>query len=164
VAVLFDASILIDLFNPRLAGDRKIKLDTLVELLSKQRTKILIPTPALTELLVHAGKARDNYFRILSTNSVFRLESFDPRAAMECSLLLAEAWTKPQQRKVTHTKMKFDWQIVAIAASRQASAIYSDDADIEKAAALVGIPVHSTDSLEIPHSAKQQPFPFEPEP
>jgi hypothetical protein len=60
--------------------------------------------------------------------------------------------------------MKFDWQIVAIAASRQASAIYSDDADIEKAAALVGIPVHSTDSLEIPHSAKQQPFPFEPEP
>jgi hypothetical protein len=86
VAVLFDASILIDLFNPRLAGDRKIKLDTLVELLSKQRTKILIPTPALTELLVHAGKARDNYFRILSTNSVFRLESFDPRAAMECSL------------------------------------------------------------------------------
>jgi hypothetical protein len=59
--------------------------------------------------------------------------------------------------------MKFDWQIVAIAASRQASAIYSDDADIKTAAARVGIPVHSTDSLDIPQSAKQRPFPFEPE-
>ena len=81
---------------------------------------------------------------------------------MECSLLLVEAWTKAQQRKVTHTKMKFDWQIVAIAASRPVDAIYSDDADIGRAAALVGISVRSTDSLELPQSAKQRPFPFEP--
>ena len=163
MAVVFDASILIDLFSPRLSGDKRLKLDALVAELSKQRTKILIPTPALTEWLVHAGKARDAYFRALSRDNAFHVESFDLRAAAECALLLSEAWGKGEQRKVTHTKMKFDWQIVAIAASRGASAIYSDDADIARAATRVRIPVHSTDSLKIPESAKQRPFPFDPE-
>ena len=163
MAVVFDASVLIDLFNPRLDGDKRIKLDVLVETLSKQRTRILVPTPAFTELLVHAGKARERYFLEFSSNSAFQLESFDPRAAMECALLLSESWTKAEQHKVTHTKVKFDWQIVAIAASRGASAIYSDDADVMRAAARRQIPVHSTDSLQIPASAKQRPIPFDPE-
>ena len=59
MAVAFDASVLIDLFNPRLKGDRRAKLDHLVAELQKKRTKILIPTPALTELMVRAGKARE---------------------------------------------------------------------------------------------------------
>lgn len=164
MAVVFDASILIDLFNQRLAGDRRIKLDALVALLSKERTTILIPTPAFTELLVGAGKAREQYFRDLSSNSNFRIEPFGPKAAMECALLLAEAWTKPEQRRVTHTKVKFDWQIVAIAKSRNASAIYSDDPDLKRAAARVQIPVHTTDSLPMPESARQQPISFDPDP
>lgn len=38
MAVAFDASILIDLFNPRLKGDRLAKLDNLVAELQKKRT------------------------------------------------------------------------------------------------------------------------------
>ncbi len=35
-AVVFDASILIDLFNKKLQGDRRAKLDSLVETLQKE--------------------------------------------------------------------------------------------------------------------------------
>ena len=161
MAVVFDASILIDLFNEKLSGDRRARLDHLVESLSKQRAKVLIPTPAFSEFLVKAGKAREAYLREFNNRSAFSLESFDQKAAIECALLLEEAWSRPQQRQVSHTKFKFDWQIVAIAASRSATAIYSDDKDIAKAAARVSIPVHPTDSLPIPTSALQKGFPFE---
>lgn len=161
MAVVFDASVLIDLFNKNLIGDRRARLDHLVESLKKQRTKVLIPTPALAEFLVKAGKARERYLNELSNTSAFNIEPFDQKAAVECALLLEEAWDRRQQGKVTNTKFKFDWQIVAIAASRNAKAIYSDDADIAKAAARVRIPVHPTDELPLPSSARQQAISFD---
>ena len=161
MAVVFDASVLIDLFNPRLQGDRKTKLDYLVKSLQKERTKILIPTPALTELMIKAGKARDEYQRILSSRSVFKIEPFDTRAAMECALLLAEALAAKEQRIIGKVKFKFDWQIIAIAASRNAQAIYSDDDDIVRYAKRVDIPVYKTDNLPLPDSARQHELPFD---
>ena len=61
MAVVFDASVLIDLFNKKLSGDRRSRLDHLVASLAKQRTKVLIPSPALAEFLVRAGKAKERY-------------------------------------------------------------------------------------------------------
>ena len=116
MAVVFDANILIDLFNEKLKGDRREKLDFLVHRLTKSRTKVIIPTPSLTELLVRADKARGSYFRRISSTSVFSVAPFDSRAAMECSILLEAAWSKSEQRKISHSKFKFDWQIVSIAA------------------------------------------------
>ena len=161
MAVVFDASILIDLFNKKLTGDRRARLDHLIESLKKQRTKVLIPTPALAELLVKAGKARERYLTELTNGSSFSIESFDQRAAIECALLVEDAWARGQKGKVTHTKFKFDWQIVAIAASRNATAIYSDDPDISNAAARVRIPVHRTESLPIPSSSRQRTIAFD---
>lgn len=158
--VVFDASILIDLFNPRLGGDRRFKLDYLVDTLEKQRTKILVPTPALTELMVYAEKARDSYHRLLSASSVFQISPFDSRAAMECALLLADAFSAKERRKVTKTKFKFDWQIVAIAASRNATTIYSDDPDIVRYGERVQLRVIKTEDLPLPDSAKQGTLPL----
>jgi predicted nucleic acid-binding protein len=162
MAVVFDASVLIDLFNKKLVGDRRAKLDHLVTSLAQQRTKVLIPTPALAEFLVKAGAAREGYLRLITGGSSFSVETFDQRAAIECALLLDDAWSRDQQRKVSRTKFKFDWQIVAIAASRNATAIYSDDPDILRAASRVNIPVHTTDSLPIPASARQTKLAFDP--
>ena len=164
MAVLFDASVLIDLFNQRLTGDRRARLDHLVASLQRLRTSVLVPTPALTEFLIRAGRAREAYLQAFDRHPLFRIEAFDQRAALECALQLDEAWTRGQQAKVGHTKFKFDWQIVAIAASRNATAIYSDDADISKAAARVGIPVHATASLPLPGSALQSGLPFDDSP
>lgn len=155
MAVVFDASVLIDLFNPRLNGDRRAKLDHLVVELQKQRTKILIPTPALTELMVRAGRAREEIHQKLSGKSVFHIASFDSRAAMECALLLEEALDSKGKLQVSKSKIKFDWQIVAIAAAHNATTIYSDDGDITRYGKRADIVVIKTDDLPLPASARQ---------
>lgn len=155
MAVAFDASILIDLFNPHLKGERRIKLDHLVKELQKKRTKILIPTPALTEVMVRAGKAREKIHQELFGNSVFQIIPFDSRSAMECALLLEEALDAGGKRQIPKSKIKFDWQIVAIAASHDATVIYSDDGDIARYGKRAHIDVIKTDNLPLPASALQ---------
>ncbi len=155
MSVAFDASILIDLFNPRLGGDRRAKLDNLVNELQKQRTKILIPTPALTELLIGAGKARGAILQKLSGRSVFEITPFNSRAAVECSLLLEEALDKAGKRQIAKSKIKFDWQIVAIAACHDTSVIYSDDDDIARYGKRANLVVIKTDDLPLPVSTSQ---------
>ena len=55
--VVFDASVLIDLFNPRLKGDRRAKLDYLVETLQKMRATI--PQSMLKKIVGTLKKAMD---------------------------------------------------------------------------------------------------------
>lgn len=155
MSVAFDATVLVDFFNKKITGDRQAKLNDLVATLEKSRTKIIVPTPALTEVLIRAGKAREEIHNILTRKSAFEIASFDIKAAMECSLLLEDAWSASEKRTITKTKFKFDWQIVAIAATRQVTAIYSDDSDISKAAAKAKIQVFRIDDLQLPASAKQ---------
>lgn len=155
MSVAFDATVLVDFFNRKLTGDRRAKLDDLVATLEKSRTKIVIPTPALTEVLIRAGKAREEVHNALTRKSAFEIAPFDVKAAMECSLLLEEAWSGAEKRAITKTKFKFDWQIVAIAATRRVSTIYSEDEDMGKAAVRAGIKVVQIDALALPASAKQ---------
>lgn len=161
MAVAFDASILIDLFNPKLKGDRRAKLDNLVSELQKSRTKIFIPTPALTELMIRAGQARETIHQKLSVKSAFQIVPFDSRAAMECALLLEDAWDTGYRRQVSRTKFKFDWQIVAISAVHRVTSIYSEDADIAQYAQRADIKVVKTDELPLPASANQHNLNFE---
>ena len=155
MSVAFDATVLVDFFNRKLTGERRAKLDELVATLEKSRTKIVIPTPALTEVLIRAGKAREEIHNALTRKSAFEIAPFDVKAAMECSLLLEEAWSGAEKRAITKTKFKFDWQIVAIAATRRVTTIYSDDGDVGKAAVRAGIRVVRIDDLALPASAKQ---------
>lgn len=156
MAVAFDATVLIDFFNQKLTGDRRAKLDELVATLEKSRTKIVIPTPALTEVLIRAGKAREEIHNTLIRKSAFEVAPFDVKAAMECSLLLEEAWSAAEKRAISRTKFKFDWQIVAIAATRRVTTIYSDDADVAKAAIRANIGVVRIDDLVLPAAALQR--------
>lgn len=155
MAVAFDSSILIDLLNDRLTGDRRAKLDHLIAELQKKRIKILIPTPVLTEVLVRAGKAREAIYQKLAGSSSFQITSFDSRAAMECALLLEAALSSAEKRKVTNTKFKFDWQIVAIAASHGANIIYSEDEDIFRCGKRADLTVIKIDELALPDSSRQ---------
>ncbi len=157
--VVFDSSILIDLLNPKLSGDRRAALDYLLNQLSKSKTRILIPAPCLTELLIRAGKARDDYGRLLSSSSSFEVIPFDRRAATECALLLEQAWDKKSHKTVTRTKFKYDWMIVACAASRSVGKIYSDDEDISRCAQEVQIQVVAQRELPIPAESRQLRIP-----
>lgn len=155
--VVFDATILIDLLHPRTAPDNLAKLQHLVSELQKSKSKILIPTPALSEFLAGAGKARDSYYQKLSGSSAFQVLAFDARAAMECALMMDETYTKSdkQARAKTWTKAKFDWQIIAITKVSGANVIYSDDGDIARMGERFGIKVIKTDDLPLPVSARQ---------
>jgi predicted nucleic acid-binding protein len=157
--VAFDSTYLIDLFNPKIAGNRRAALDHLVQGLSKSRIRILIPSPCLTELLIQAGKARDEYVQKLGNSSTFEVIPFDRRAATECALLLAEAWDSKTQRNITHTKFKFDWMIVACAASRGVKQIYSDDDDIARCSAQVSIQTVAQKNLPVPSDSLQLRIP-----
>ena len=155
MSVAFDATVLVDFFNRKLTSDRRARIDDLVASLEKSRTKVVIPTPALTEVLIRAGKGREEIHHALTRKSTFEIAPFDVKAAMECSLLLEEAWSRAEKRAITKTKFKFDWQIVAIAATRQVTTIYSDDGDVAKAAARANIRVVRIDEIALPASASQ---------
>lgn len=150
--VVFDATILIDLFHPRTQSDRKAKLQHLLTEFQRKRTKILIPTPAFSEFLAGAGKARDEYHRQVSVSSAFKLGTFDSRAAM---LDAARSDADKRANGKTWAKAKFDWQIVAIAKVGNAKIIYSDDGDIARIAMRHGLDTIKTDDLPLPDFARQ---------
>jgi predicted nucleic acid-binding protein len=144
--VAFDASILIyvidDRANPPVdpATGKPVdrcheRVTHLLETLQQHNAKIVIPTPALAEVLVRAAKGGPEFLRILSSSKHFRIAPFDERAAVEFAARQAERIAESGHAPAaTRTKAKFDDQIVAIAAVEGATTIYSDDEDIAKLA------------------------------
>jgi hypothetical protein len=125
-----------------LITDAKERVESLVAQLTKSRTKIVIPTPALSEALVRAGAAASQAIVDgLQRHAVFQVEPFDDRAALELAAMTRDAITKGRKRdkNITWAKLKFDRQIVAIAKVVGATTIYSDDDDIRAIAREVKI-------------------------
>ena len=98
----FDATILLVFLEPDARApidpatsepltDAKARIDHLIETLEKRRETIVIPTPALSEVLVHAGEAGSRYLEILNTTRCFRVEPFDQRAAVELAAMTRDA-------------------------------------------------------------------------
>lgn len=159
--VVFDSTILIDLFHPKVVGDQRAALDGLLDDLHKARNTVLIPAPCLAEVLVYAGKAGAAYSKALGNSSAFEVIPFDRRAATECSILLKDAWAASEARKVSKTKFKYDWMVVACAASRNVKLIYSDDSDIVRAAATANIRVIGQRELLVPEKTRQLNLPYD---
>jgi len=112
----------------------KERIEYLIARLDKEKTKVIIPTPALSEALVRAGSvATQEIVEKLQKFSVFRIESFDTRAAIEVAAMTRKALDSGKKRgpsSATWAKVKYDRQIVAIAKVSGATTIYSDDDDI----------------------------------
>ena len=103
------------------------RIDHLVKELEQSRIKIIIPTPALSEILVRAGTAGLAYLDRLNTSAAFRIVSFDQRAAVEVAAMTRDAMATGNKRggaQGTWAKVKFDRQIVAIAKVEGANIIY----------------------------------------
>lgn len=146
--VLFDADFLGILLhpNPRAPLDPttqkpiprlKERLEHLVSTFEKVREKILIPTPALSEVLAIAGDMASEYVAELSSSTCFEIAPFDQVAAVEAAIAAYEAKQRGGKKAgstSTWAKIKFDRQIVAIAKVRGVNTIYSNDEEIRKAA------------------------------
>jgi hypothetical protein len=133
----------------------------MLESLQQQNAKVIIPTPALAEVLVRAANGGPDFLRILSSSKHFRVAPFDERAAVEFAARQAERIAASARAPATtRTKAKFDDQIVAIAAVENATTIYSDDEDIAK---LAGgrFGVIKIAAIPLPLEAAQGKLPFE---
>ena len=167
--VVFDATMLSLLLRPgtkppfdpstnRPVEYAEVRTAYLVEQLEKSRTIIIVPTPVLSELLIKAGTAGNTFVARLQKSSVFRIQPFDVRAAVELAQI-TNAIASPNDKRAAidapWSKIKFDRQIVAIAKVHVATAIYTDDAKLIAFAHMCDIHCIRLADLPIPESARQ---------
>jgi hypothetical protein len=166
VTVAFDASVLLPLLNPNIPGpidpatgkpleSCRERVDYLIQSLEEHRTKIIIPTPALSEILVHADRAGPEYLARIRSSRAFKIETFDERAAAEVAFMIHEELRplgkkRRKQAIQTWAKVKFDRQIVAITKVNNASIIYSDDNGVRSFAQQSGLTVIGLAQLPLP--------------
>jgi hypothetical protein len=167
--VVFDASILMCTLNEKASAsvDRaKERVDHLIDQLSKTNDKIIVPTPALSECLVHAGPAASDYLTILNKQACFRIANFDQRAAVETAVMIYQARQRGQKKggnpEASKAKIKFDRQIVAIAKVEGATAVYSDDDDVCGYAREAGMQAFKLADLPLPPANPQGNLPLDP--
>ncbi len=157
--VLFDTSFLVPLLDPKIkgGGDIDVRLDYLLRTLEEAREIIVVPTPALSEVLIGAKDAAPQYLDIINRSSRFNDVSFDERAAVEAAAAHREAIGAGDKKEgsPSWTKVKFDRQIVAIAKVEGVTRIYSNDDDIRRYATRDQIELISINDLPIP-TEKQQ--------
>jgi hypothetical protein len=152
-AVVFDASYLVPLLDPRVKGvSDNPRVNHLFRTLEKAKAKIIVPTPALSEVLIGAGDAAPKYLEIISRSARFKVVPFGERAAVEAAAAHREAIEAGDKKEggSSWAKVKFDHQILAIAKVEGADCIYSNDADLVKLGKKHRIPVIPLDGLPEP--------------
>lgn len=163
---VFDATALLHVLEPGARAivdpttgeplaDASARIKHLVETLEQNGEKIVIPTPALSEVLVHADEAAEGYLEVLGKSVRFRIAPFDERAAVELAVITREAIRKGDLRAgtdLTRAKLKFDRQIIAIARVAGESVIYSDDTGVAALGSALGLRVIRTYNLPSPPS------------
>ena len=165
-AVAFDTSVLLLAIHPGSAPPlapltklpleyAKQRVDYLIRKLQTNKTRVIIPAPALSELLVHAGSAFNDYVTTLQ-QAPFSVVAFDTRAAIACACAVRNYGLKSKGTNNTRAKVKFDRQIIAIAEVAGVETIYSDDSDIFKYASQAGIRVIRSFELEMDPEDLQQ--------
>lgn len=136
----------------------KERMELLVEQLHQNRETIIIPTPVLSEVLVVTGPEGLEYVYILQKASVFRIEPFDTRAAIELAELTRTALKSGDKKSgidASWEKIKLDRQIVAIAKVSGATTIYTNDRRLANAATRAGLTVIGVHELPLPPEERQ---------
>lgn len=159
--IVFDANFLIYFLDPRIkrgvGSDPRI--DHLVATIQKSGERIIVPTPALSELLVRAGDAAPEYLKIITQSKFFRVAEFGTRAAVEAAALTREAIDEGSKHgatpEATWAKVKFDRQIVAIARALGVTTIYTNDDQLAKHARAIAIAAFNIDELPEPPVSPQ---------
>jgi len=176
--VVFDSSVLLLVLDPNAKApsdpgtgepvDKAAeRIEYLIEMLSADKEKIVIPTPVLSEVLVHAGTAMQSYLDTLNNQNAFRIAPFDQKAAIEAAIATSDAIKRGGHRvdaanpDAPKTKIKFDRQIVAVAKAEDAHTIYSDDGDVHSYAKLAGLKAYRTADLDLPPEDTQQSLAFQ---
>lgn len=157
--VAFDARFLFFLFDSEPAGPESDvkKVELLFETLSKSGKTIVVPTPALAELLVGAGDDGPAILEKLDRSKNFLISPFGVKAAVELAAIEGDLIASGDKRGGStepYQKLKFDRQICAIAKSHGCAEIYSADSGLRNFAAAIGL---KAISIEVLPSVEEDP-------
>jgi predicted nucleic acid-binding protein len=152
--VAFDSSFLIPLFDSRWGdkGQLDPRIAHLLSTLDRAKATIVVPTPALSELLIGARDAAPRYLKAISISARFRVAPFDARAAVEAAAAHREAIDRRNKKEGSPSwdKVKYDRQILSIAIVEGASHLYSNDDDLKRISIGSPIEVLALDDLPEP--------------
>lgn len=158
MAILIDANVLVALFKSSTPDNEKVRVHGLIADAKSSRTRLLIPSPALSEF---AAKALQHEMDFVLSQSVFRIAPFDAKAALECGDLIREWADGLDGSKKDRHKAKFDMQILAIAKSLGVSLLVTGDINLRNKAERQKISAKQILDLPIPDSARQIPIEYE---
>lgn len=126
-SVAFDNTMMSILLNPegqipddvatgKPVDGAKERAEGLIKRLEKNKRKVLLPTPAIAELLTAIGPSAQQYVNTVSRSRVFEIGSFDARCAAELALLNRDTFAENDKKNKAepYQKIKVDRQIIAI--------------------------------------------------
>jgi hypothetical protein len=134
------------------------RVDFWIQDLHKNKQKIVIPTPALSEVLVRSGPGGLQYIDILQKAAVFDIRDFDKLAAVELALMTQQAIKgggKKSGSKEPWQKIKLDRQIVAICKVASVDTLYAMDPSLANFARTSGMDVKGVHELSLPPESPQ---------
>ena len=172
--VVFDATMLMLLIHPEsgspidattgLPVDHvKERIAHFIEQSEKTKTKIGIPTPALSEVLVRSGPSAVKIVEKIKEFAIFEILPFDELCAIEVAFMTKNALDlgdKKSGSDETWNKIKYDRQIAAIARVHRASAIYTDDKRLRNTAASISMAAKGLADMPFPPEKAQGVLPL----
>lgn len=168
MTVAFDNTILSALLNPqgRLPLDPtsdqpleygRERAESVVAQIEKARRKIILPAPAVAELLTAIGPDAQQYLNVVGRSRVFEVGAFDARGAAELALLNRGVFADGDVKNGLDNwqKRKVDRQIIAICKVHGAAELYTDDTGLANRARLCGVTPISLFEIAVPDTARQ---------
>ena len=148
MVVAFDADILILLLQPSIdppidpGTQRRVeyvpeRLSRLVKDLTERDARVIVPAPALAEVLVVPGADGSELLEVIEKQAVFQIEPFRAADAVEAAASTRAALDRGDKKSGADAPwqcVKTDRQIVAVAKRCGAAKLYSNDAGMRKAA------------------------------
>ena len=170
MVVAFDADILILLLQPSIdppidpSTQRRVeyvpeRLSQLIKDLTERDARVIVPAPALAEVLVVPGADGPELLKVIEKQAVFQIEPFRAADAVEAAASTRAALDRGDKKSGADAPwqcIKTDRQIVAVAKRCGAEKLYSNDAGMRKAAG--DLPVVSVWELPIPAEEPKLPF------
>ena len=154
--VVFDASFLAALTDEATPvravtggtpDDTRDRLAYLIERLDDGGADVVIPTPALAEVLSVAARDPTAALATLDAQARFRVVPFDQRAATECGIRIRKGLRGRDADQKSRAAVKFDAMILAVALVEQATVIYTDDDALRRHAKAAGLEAYGFDDL-----------------